>query len=315
MTNIVPRSLSKTGALTMRHSPLLATWLVLGTATPCLAQHQHDHAASASAPAEISPRARQQVREVQAAVQALNTPEAARAAGFRPTLGWIPSMGTHWVSGRRMRDGFDLREPDHLMFSPVNGSLQLVGVAYAFRGSPNAVMPDGFDGSLDRWHDHPFLAPGDETLHMLHVWFVPSPDGTFAGHNPWLPFWAAGVEPPDIARMQDTAAARRVRGLSAALAITAEPMPLDRLLTRGSAAGVSAQVQLEREAIRRLIPGLQMAQASGELATWDQLADSAGAHWRTIRTAYLASARRPQGREFIGRVLDQVVGGEGGGHH
>lgn len=284
-------------------------------AVPLAAQHQHDHSAPAVTAAEPSTRARQQLRDVQTAVQALATPEAARAAGFRPVLGWIPSMGTHWVNGRRMRDGFDLREPDHLMFSPVNGTMQLVGVAYAFRGSPNAAMPEGFDGSLDRWHDHPFLAPGEQTLHMLHAWFVPSPDGTFAGHNPWLPFWAAGVEPPDAARMQDTASARRIRGLSAALAITAEPIPFERLLSRGSSGDASAQVKVEREAVRRLIPDLQKAQSSGDLATWDRLADSAGAHWRTIRSAYIASARRPQGRALIGRLLDQAVGGEGAGHH
>lgn len=247
-------------------------------------------------------------------MSALATPDAAREAGFRPALGWIPSMGTHWVSGKRMRDGFDLREPDHLMFSPVHGTMRLVGVAYAFRGDPSAAMPEGFDGALDRWHDHPFLAPGDQTLHMLHVWFVPSPDGTFAGHNPWLPFWAAGVEPPDAVRLQDSASARRIRDLSAALAMTAEPLPLDRLLSRSSK-DVTGKVQLEREAIRQLLPELETARASGDLASWDRVADRAGEHWRTIRSAYIGSARRPQGREFIARILDQVVGGEGGGHH
>jgi hypothetical protein len=115
--------------------------------------------------------------------------------------------------------------------------------------------------------------------------------------------------------MQDSATARRIRDLSAALAITAEPMPFERVLSRGAVKGAADDVKREREAIRRLIPDLRSAQANGDLATWDRVADRAGTHWRAIRAAYIGSARRPEGREIIARLLDQAVGGGGAGHH
>ena len=80
----------------------------------------------------------------------------------------------------------------------MNGKETLVGIAYAvlLRDSGDTGdTPDLFDGN-PAWHDHPDLAPPGTNLMMLHVWFVPSPDGPFAGHNPFLPFWAAGVTPP-----------------------------------------------------------------------------------------------------------------------
>lgn len=222
-------------------------------------------------------------------------------------------MGTHWVNRQRMREGFDLLEPDHLMFSPVNGKQQLVGVAYAFRDQPDVKMPEGFDGDLDRWHDHPFLAPRGETLHMLHVWFMDSPDGAFAGHNPFLPFWAAGLTPPDVALMRDSATASLVRGLAAALAVTVEPAQIDRLLSRFGASGAIAEARVHREAITALIPRLEKAQATGDMAEWRQLADSAAANWREIRRVYIDAAP-PRARGLVGRLLDQLTGGDGAGH-
>ena len=47
----------------------------------------------------------QQVRDVEKGAAALATPEGARAAGYEPTLGWVPMMGTRWVHGPRMLQG------------------------------------------------------------------------------------------------------------------------------------------------------------------------------------------------------------------
>ena len=52
---------------------------------------------------------------------------------------------------------------------------------------------------------------------MLHVWFVPSSNGPFAGLNFWLPYRTAGIEPPSSCWMADEADADRIRNVSFAL--------------------------------------------------------------------------------------------------
>src|SRR4029078_1758826 len=95
----------------------------------------------------------------------------------------------------------------------------LVGVASAaYAPLTDSTQPRLFDGA-PAWHEHPNLAPPGERLVMLHVWFVPSPDGAFAGTNPNLPLWGARLSAPDSARMRtDSAFNGRVRRASLALA-------------------------------------------------------------------------------------------------
>ncbi|MGH7573629.1 MAG: hypothetical protein ACREM1_00625, partial [Longimicrobiales bacterium] len=62
------------------------------------AGHRHGQPGTASSRiADLSHLARQQIREVEMNVRQLDTAEAARRAGFRPALGWTPTMGVHWV--------------------------------------------------------------------------------------------------------------------------------------------------------------------------------------------------------------------------
>lgn len=289
---------------------LPALVLLLGAPSATLAQHgQHEH--QQGSPGErVSERARAQIRAVEAAVRHLDTPEAAREAGFRPASGWLPSMGTHWVKPERVRDGFDMLEPDQLMFSPVDGEMTLVGVAYAFRAAADAPMPaDAFDGTADRWHDHPGLAPGDATLHMLHVWFVDSPDGPFAGHNPWLPFYAVGLTPPDAAVMEDPVFAERVRAAAAALGTTIGTTRMDRLLERFADPELVERVERHRRAIGGLVPRLRRAQAKHDAAAWDRLVEEAAQHWAAIHDAYLEAAPTERARERLARALDRMTGG------
>ena len=128
-------------------------------------------------------------------------------------------MGTHWVSAAKMLSGkhFDPADPPQLMFSPVGGTEKLVGAAFAYLATESdSTRPETFTGNPP-WHEHPDLAPPGMTLVMLHVWFVESPDGPFAGHNPWLPFWALGLTPPDAARLHDPVAGPRIRAAAIAL--------------------------------------------------------------------------------------------------
>jgi len=160
----------------------------------------------------------------QQAVAGLSTPEAAIAAGFRPALGDIPGMGVHYVNAERGQNGIHVGEPDHLMFAPVDGEQRLVGAAYAFVDVPETDEPIPFESDLAHWHDHPQFAPEGQTLHMLHVWFIPSSNGPFAGLNFWLPFHGAGITPPSSCWMSDPEIASQIQQVSFALVPPTNPL-------------------------------------------------------------------------------------------
>jgi hypothetical protein len=278
---------------------------LLGAATVVSAQsHQHQTA-------PVSAAAWQQVRDVEKQASALKTPDSARTAGYEPVLGWIPMMGTHWVHGPRMlqgRQGVTLAEPSQLMFSPVDGKETLVGIAYAYYAplKEASAPPALFDGA-PAWHDHPDLSPPGTNMLMLHVWFVPSPDGPFAGFNPFLPYWAAGVAPPPIDRMSDPAVAVRVRKGAVALAEIVDPAGLFPVIARRPA--VRPVLEEARAAIRLLVPRIEAARRAGDQAQWDGLVDKLGEHWDTMREAYLKSAIDPTIRARMAKAIDEMIQG------
>lgn len=208
------------------------TMAVVAVMAPRSALSQTDHAADghshASAPVSCTTLAsppwtglpdadRLQFASLQQTMAALRTPEAARAAGFQPALGNIPGMGVHYVNSARGRDPVNIDEPDHLMFSSVDGREQLVGAAFAFVDVPDTDEPIPFQSELATWHDHPQFADEGRTLHMLHVWFIPSSNGPFAGLNFWLPYHSAGIATPSSCWMADEADANRIQNVSFAL--------------------------------------------------------------------------------------------------
>lgn len=216
------------------NSLFYAAIAVAGIISPNIALSQdHDaHAAPghnhASAPVDcvnlamppwngLPEAARLQMATLQEDISALSTPEAAKAAGFSPVLGDIPGMGVHWVHPARMIDPVDINVPDNLMFASIDGRDQLVGAAYTFTDVPDTKEPIPFDSDLAKWHDHPQFAQDGQTLHMLHVWFVPSSNGPFAGLNFWLPYRTAGIAVPSSCWMADEADAERIQIVSFAL--------------------------------------------------------------------------------------------------
>ncbi len=159
-----------------------------------------------------------QMATLQQQISALNTPEAAKAAGFMPfESSAIPGMGVHYVNAARMQDPIDINAPDHLMFASIDGQDQLVGAAFAFIDMIDADKPILFGSELAKWHDHPGIAGAGRTLHMLHIWFVPSSNGPFAGLNFWLGYQYAGVAVPSSCWMADAADAERIQTVSFAL--------------------------------------------------------------------------------------------------
>jgi hypothetical protein len=272
---------------------------------PHLADHAHTLPAAPNWP-QLSERAREQVRAVERSVAEFDTPGKAHAAGFRPALGVIPTMGVHWVNRVRMSAGIDFEQPDHLLFSQIDGEQRLVGVAYAYLARDGEPEPDLFDGTLDRWHAHPELSPPGRPLTMLHVWFVASPDGPFAGHNPWLAYWAAGLEPP-AGWMQGTAEESRVRRLALALAESVEPMRFSRFLQLD--AGVRADIEARRSAIAAAVPRLAESYRAGDRARWNAEADAAIAQWTGVRDIYVAAVPLPQARERLAAFYQEMESG------
>ena len=262
----------------------LATWML---APGAAAAQQDDHAHDAGTPAHshASPAVdcttlatppwtglgevdRQRFLAAQQAVAALTTPEAAIAAGFRPALGDIPGMGVHYVNAERGRDGIDVNAPDHLMFAPVNGEQTLVGAAYAFIDVPDTDEPIPFDSDLAHWHDHPQFAPQGQTLHMLHVWFVPSSNGPFAGLNFWLPFHGAGITPPSACWMSDAETAEQVQRVSFALVSPNNELIAQMRARLGAAA--EEEVPAGRQEI---LHDLDAAARANDLNQWTDAAD------------------------------------------
>ena len=287
---------------------LLATSMIaLPAAQAPQSHHHHD------APAPLSKLTLQQIERVRTATAALATPEAAQTAGYSPALGWFPMMGTHYVNGERMMKGKDAvtpTTPSQLMFSKVNGKETLVGIAFAYYTDINdKTFPKLFD-SAPAWHDHPDLSPPGLNMHMLHVWFVDSPDGPFATMNPLLPFWAAGVTPPDVARMSDSAFSTRARKAALALAETVLNDGLFPILARR--AGPKAMLDDRRPKILAAVAPLNAARAAKDDKTWNALIDDLGAHLDAIREAYVASALDPAVKARINKGLDaMIVGGHG----
>jgi hypothetical protein len=287
----------------MRWTTLVSA--LLGAAAVVGAQSHHHPTAPVSAAAS------QQIRDVEKRAAAVSTPDTARAAGYEPVLGWIPMMGTHWVHGPRMlqgRSAVTLAEPSQLMFSAVDGKETLVGIAYAYYQPLKEVPapPALFDGA-PAWHDHPDLSPPGTNMLMLHVWFVPSPDGPFAGLNPFLPYWAAGVTPPAVDRMRDPAFAVRVRKGAVALAEVVDPTGLFPVIARRPA--VKPVLEEGRNAIRLLGPQIEAARRAGDEAQWNALVDKLGKHWDTMREAYLKSAIDPTIRARMARAIDEMIQG------
>jgi hypothetical protein len=257
---------------------------------------------------KVSAKARKQIESVAKALSAVGTTTAASSSGFRPVFGWIPTMGVHWVAGGQMMNGREanLNAPSQLMFSKINGRDSLVGAAYGyFTAVADTIRPVIFDGAPP-WHEHKDLAPPGGTLVMLHVWFVPSPDGPFAGTNPNLPFWAVGLAAPDSIRMRNAAFEARVYRASLALSEVVDSSFLfPRLENR---LDVQAVVVPRRDSVRALIPELRAAQEAKDTARWDRAMDKAAAHWDAIYKTYLTAARTNAGRQRIEQVVQMLLG-------
>ena len=238
----------------------------------------------------------------------LNRTEAASAAGFAPQFGDIPTMGVHWISRERMQDAVQSDAPDHLLFTRIAGRDSLVGVAYAFRGPTDATMPALFESPLAAWHDHPGLGGGSgNTLHMLHVWFVPSPYGPFAGNNFFLPLMAAGQALPNPCWIQTDAEVARFELLATLVDLLhrradSTAAPAGRTTARGRLGAATT-----RPAFAAALDALA-GRLAAPLAAFDTAARAADrTAWERAADEVLA-ALRPGERRLVETLRDRLKG-------
>ena len=295
--------LRKTAAAIAALIALPASAIAQMPGMPGMSHGAHNDMATA-----VSAKARKQIDSVAKAVHALATTSAASSSGFRPVFGWIPTMGEHWVAGGQMMNGrkANVNMPSQLMFSKINGRDSLIGAAYAyFTAAADTIRPVIFDGAPP-WHEHKDLGPPGGTLVMLHVWFVASPQGPFAGTNPNLPFWALGLAAPDSVRMRNAAFKARVYRASLALSEVVDSSFLFPNLQERP--DVQAVLGPRRDSIRALIPELLAAQQSKDIGRWDRAMDKAASHWDAIYKAYVETTRTNAGRDRVEQVVRMLLG-------
>jgi len=138
------------------------------------------------------------------------TPDSARAAGYRPVGPDFPGMGRHWVHPSLiLRDTLDAAAPPVLEYAEIAGRLTLVGVAYAVLVRDGGQPPQG-PAPAESWHFHQGTVEEESFLRshaglhehtgegpkiaVLHAWiWLDNPDGVLATDNWALPYARVGV--------------------------------------------------------------------------------------------------------------------------
>lgn len=262
----------------------------------------HDHMAM---PGALTQHARDQIAEARRVAAAFDTPEKARAAGYRPRFGDVPLQGEHYSNPQLVLTGkFDIEHPPILMFAPINGAEKLIGVAYAYEVKQDEAMPDGFDGAAV-WHEHPALSLPGRRLVMTHVWFVDSPNGPFAHDNPTLAFLERGIGyPPD--GWLDAATLRK---LALTLSLARRPAPGVSRMSNGSRNDSIVQVlMVERDSVDALVPELEAARRAGLRSEYRRAAVQIGDKADEIIATVKQVPTNPVSRLLFGRLIDETLG-------
>lgn len=135
------------------------------------------------------------VRQVREATRQFQDPGAAIAAGYESTQNCVSgpnggAMGVHYVNETLIADPtLDVRQPEVLVYEPVNGRLRLVAAEYFVPAEPwNAANagPPVLGGQLFNYVGAPnrLRSPA---YYELHVWaWKRNPNGIFSDWNPWV---------------------------------------------------------------------------------------------------------------------------------
>jgi hypothetical protein len=261
-------------------------------------------------PMPLTQHAKDQIAEAKRVAAELDTPEKARAAGYRPRFGDVPLQGEHWSNpGLVLAGTFDIEHPPTLMFATVNGAPKLVGVAYTYEVKSDAPVPDGFDGAA-MWHEHPALSLPGKKLVMTHVWFVDSPNGVFAHDNPVLAFMERGLTyPPD--GWLDAATLRKL-SLTLQLATSANP-GASRAITGPRNDSIVAVLQAERATVNAMVPQLEAARTAGNKAAYKAVAVKIGGNADELIGTIKQVPSDSVSRAFLSKLMDEALS-ENHGH-
>lgn len=130
------------------------------------------------------------LEEVRANVEKYKDPIVAVRDGYQSTIACVSSakgaMGVHLVNGQLVGQEPDPMRPSVLVYEPVDGKLELVGVEWLSPAESESEKPNlfgqDFHGPME---GHEPLMPKDFAHFDLHVWlFKENPNGTFASWNP-----------------------------------------------------------------------------------------------------------------------------------
>jgi hypothetical protein len=265
-----------------------------------------DHGQMMTMNRPLTQKAKDQIAEARKVASQLDTPEKARAAGYRPRFGDVPLQGVHWSNPALVLSGeFDIEHPPTLMFAPIDGVQKLVGVAYTYEVKTGAPTPDGFDGAA-MWHEHPALSIPGHRLVMTHVWFIDSPYGPFAHDNPQLAFLERGITyPPDGWLDAET-----TRQLALALSLGSRPLPAARRFDAGPRNDSLLKVfAAERDTVDVEAARLEAARVAGKREVYrtvaGQIAQGGDAMLATIKEI----PADPASRAIFSRLLDEALAG------
>ena len=255
-------------------------------------------------PVVLTQHAQDQIAEAKRVATELDTPEKARAAGYRPRFGDVPLQGEHWSNRELVLTGtFDIEHPPILMFAPIGGTQKLIGVAYAYEVKAGDSIPDGFDGAA-MWHEHPALALPGKRLVMTHVWFVPSPNGVFAHDNPTLAFLERDLAYPPAGWLDPVT----LRRLALTLQLARRPAPGASRASNGPRNdSVIAVLNRQRDAIDSLVPLLEAARRAGSKTTYQAMAVKIGNRAAELIATIKQIPANPFSRAFLAKLMDEAL--------
>jgi hypothetical protein len=309
-------------------------FLLCATATSSAAA-QHGAMHHGSAPEQVLAAARN-------AVAPISDTAAARAAGYRPIeeLGIPdrnPFQGQHWFSRARSDTLPDvsLDAPSFVMFSPVNGTLRRIAVAYAVRLRLESPTPEGLGSdSSAMWHVHVlchFSSPSGRPIVdqvpdtavcrtrggepqprktvMIHVWTdVANPEGVYGHDNPALPFIALGLTPPAMSGMQDPVSFRQTRELALSLGESyGARLENGYLIEQANTdSALADSLRAHRAAISALVPQLRRADRAHDTQAYDRAATRIRAEGKAIERTYERMAK-PDALADLRRQYESIL--------
>ena len=255
--------------------------------------------------APMTQHVKDQIAAAKRAAAELDTPEKARAAGYRPRFGDVPLQGEHWTNPILVLKGtFDIDHPPMLMFAPVGGAQKLLGVAYAYSVKTGDPIPDGFDGAA-MWHEHPALSLPGAKLVMTHVWFIDSPNGVFAHDNPTLAFMERGIGYPPDGWLD----ASTTRKLALTLQLAQRPSAgASRAISGPRNDSLVAVFARQRDEVDSMVPQLEAARKAGNRVAYKAVAIKIGDRSQEIIATVKQVPVDPAARALLTKLIDEALG-------